>query len=62
MRLLTVSQWIFTLGNILVKTHCNLSATASTDSYGGLFFDREPQQLWVDEIELKTEGVTYFLT
>jgi hypothetical protein len=39
------------------KAYCNLSATASTSSNGGLFRKREPHTLWEDEINLNVEGI-----
>jgi hypothetical protein len=53
-------DWLYESGQmdqVYNNSYCNISATASTNSYGGLFFEREPQQLWVDEIELRTAGV-----
>jgi hypothetical protein len=39
------------------KAYCNLSATASASSDGGLFRKREPHTLWEDEINLNVEGI-----
>jgi hypothetical protein len=39
------------------KAYCNLSATASSSSDGGLFRKREPHTLWEDEINLNVEGI-----
>lgn len=39
------------------NSYCNISATAATDSTQGLFYPREPQLLWEDEINLNTEGI-----
>ena len=39
------------------KAYCNLSATASAGSHGGLFRKREPHTLWEDEINLNVEGI-----
>ncbi|KUJ07008.1 HET-domain-containing protein [Mollisia scopiformis] len=38
-------------------SYCNLSATAAVDSSVGLFFQREPRDLWETDINLNVEGV-----
>ncbi|RDL34348.1 uncharacterized protein BP5553_07476 [Venustampulla echinocandica] len=42
---------------IYKNSYCNISATAATDSEQGLFFDREPRELWEDEINLNVDGI-----
>jgi Heterokaryon incompatibility protein (HET) len=39
------------------NSYCNVSATAAVNSSEGLYFDRDPQYLWEDEINLNTEGI-----
>lgn len=42
---------------IYYNSYCNISATAATDSEKGLFFRREPRELWEDDINLNVEGI-----
>ena len=42
---------------IYKNSYCNISATAAADSEQGLFFDREPRELWEDEINLNVDGI-----
>ncbi|KAF2469748.1 HET-domain-containing protein, partial [Lindgomyces ingoldianus] len=39
------------------NSYCNISATAAINSEKGLFFQRNPHQLWGDEVALNTEGI-----
>ncbi|KAI9774261.1 MAG: hypothetical protein M1840_004155 [Geoglossum simile] len=39
------------------NSYCNISATAAANSDKGLFFPRNPNHLWGDEINLNTEGI-----
>lgn len=43
--------------NVYRNSYCNISATAASDSERGLYFGRDPQCLWEDEINLNTEGI-----
>jgi hypothetical protein len=43
--------------NIYRNSFCNLSATAAADSEKGLFFQREPRELWEDDVNLNVEGI-----
>jgi len=36
------------------NSYCNISATASSDSHGGLYYGRDPHHLWEDEVNLNT--------
>ena len=36
---------------------CNISATAAENSKEGLYCDRQDRQVWVDQINLKTDGI-----
>ncbi|KAK4494316.1 hypothetical protein PRZ48_014614 [Zasmidium cellare] len=42
---------------IYANSYCNISATAAMDGTRGLFFPRDPQDLWEDEINLNTDGL-----
>jgi len=37
---------------------CNISATAAENSTKGLYFDRLGTQVWVDDVYLKTDGIS----
>src|SRR6187402_2210908 len=39
------------------NSYCNISATGAKDNDGGLFFDRNPEFLWEDQINLNAEGI-----
>jgi len=36
------------------NSYCNISATASSNSFGGLYYSRDPHHLWEDEVNLNT--------
>lgn len=40
------------------NSFCNLSATAASDSEQGLFFPRDPQHLWENEVSLNTKELS----
>jgi hypothetical protein len=42
---------------IYKNSYCNISATAATDSEQGLFANREPRELWEDEVNLNVDGI-----
>lgn len=42
---------------VYANSFCNISATAAIDGTRGLFFPRDPQGLWEDEINLNTNGL-----
>ncbi|KAF2166084.1 hypothetical protein M409DRAFT_55427 [Zasmidium cellare ATCC 36951] len=42
---------------IYANSYCNISATAAIDATTGLFFPRDSQYLWEDEINLNTDGL-----
>lgn len=39
------------------NSYCNVSATGAKDNDGGLYFDRDPEYLWEDQVNLNTEGI-----
>jgi hypothetical protein len=39
------------------NSYCNISATGAVNNDEGLFFDRNPEYLWEDQINLNTEGI-----
>jgi hypothetical protein len=44
------------MNKIYLKSYLNISATAAADSTQGLFFDRRPEYLWEDEINVNYTG------
>ncbi|KAL9078082.1 MAG: hypothetical protein Q9157_002993 [Trypethelium eluteriae] len=46
------------MDKIYGSAYCNISATASKDSHGGLFFNRNPENLWEDDVYLSTSSVS----
>lgn len=39
------------------NSYCNISATAARNSHEGLYFPRNPHQLWGDEVNINTDGI-----
>jgi hypothetical protein len=55
-----VEDWLkqsATMDRVYVEGFLNISATAATNSDGGLFFPREPELLLEDEITLNVDGM-----
>lgn len=44
------------------NAYCNISATNASNSSEGLFFSRDPQLLWENEVNLNTDGIPRPLT
>jgi len=58
-------DWLYEsaqMDQVYNNSYCNISATASANSFEGLFRERDPQQYWVDEVEVRTVGVPYRTT
>jgi hypothetical protein len=57
----SVEDWLHQsaqMDKVYNNSFCNISATAASDSRMGLFFERETQQSWIDEINLNTSDIS----
>ena len=46
------------MDKIYGSAYCNISAAAAKHSNGGLFFDRNPENLWEDDVYLSTSSIS----
>lgn len=55
-----IDDWLIEsarMGQVYSKSYLNISATAASDSNGGLYFSRSPDLLLEDEISLNIDGI-----